>query len=362
MDGNSFDLSKTIENAIKEALENRGFVNVLIAGRTGVGKSTLINSVFQGNFAKTGQGKPVTTNTTEYSKPGVPLRIYDSRGLELKEYKQIFSELEAFVKSKNKDTDPQNHIHVAWICIDESSRRIEDGEIQLCQMLSNYMPTIGVITKASFDNGFRKEIQSHLPFAKNVVRVNSIPSVLDDGHIIKVSGLIDLVDITMDVVPEAHKTAFIAAQKVSIQQKKNRAHGIVAAAASAAAAAGASPIPFSDAFILIPIQVGMLAAITAVFGLQLQQSFLSTLVSSTITGAGATIIGRTIAVNLLKMIPGAGSIAGGAISAAIATTVTSAFGEAYIATLSALTSRSDFSTITNVEIIEEFEKRYKNKK
>jgi uncharacterized protein (DUF697 family) len=221
------------------------------------------------------------------------------------------------------------------------------------------MPTIGVITKASFDNGFRKIVQTHLPFAKNVVSVNSIPAVLDDGHIIKVSGLTDLVDITMNVVPEAHKTAFIAAQKVSIQQKKNKAHGIVATAATAAAAAGASPIPFSDAFILVPIQVGMLAGITSAFGLDLQQSFLSTLVSSTITGAGATIIGRTIVTNLLKMIPGVGTIAGGAISAATAAAVTTAFGEAYIATLSSLTSRSDFSTITNEEIMEEFKKRYK---
>jgi len=38
-----------------------GVCNVLIAGRTGVGKSTLINSVFHGRMAATGQGKPVTT-------------------------------------------------------------------------------------------------------------------------------------------------------------------------------------------------------------------------------------------------------------------------------------------------------------
>ncbi|WP_254508214.1 GTPase [Anatilimnocola floriformis] len=37
------------KNALEEALRERGHANVLIAGRTGVGKSTLINSVFQGN-------------------------------------------------------------------------------------------------------------------------------------------------------------------------------------------------------------------------------------------------------------------------------------------------------------------------
>jgi predicted GTPase len=31
-----------------------------VAGKTGVGKSTLINAVFQGNFASTGQGRLAT--------------------------------------------------------------------------------------------------------------------------------------------------------------------------------------------------------------------------------------------------------------------------------------------------------------
>lgn len=40
--------------------------------RTGVSKSTLIDSVFQGNFATTGQGRPVTQNTREIKKEGIP--------------------------------------------------------------------------------------------------------------------------------------------------------------------------------------------------------------------------------------------------------------------------------------------------
>ena len=35
-------------------------LNVLIVGKTGVGKSTLINAVFGDKVAKTGSGKPVT--------------------------------------------------------------------------------------------------------------------------------------------------------------------------------------------------------------------------------------------------------------------------------------------------------------
>ena len=352
------NIGKIIEDAIKKALKDRGEVNILIAGKTGVGKSTLINAVFQGQFATTGQGKPVTQETREIKKPGVPLKLYDTRGLELKEYKETFKKLEEFIKVRNNDSDSMNHIHLAWICIDANSRRIEDAESDLCALLSKHMPVVGVITKSTSDNGFRSEVQKHLLHAKNVVRVNSVSSTLDDGYIVKPSGLKDLVELTMGLVPEAQKNAFAAAQKVDITQKKNRSHAIVATAALSAAGTGAVPIPFSDAVALVPIQVGMLAAITATFGFELKSAFLSTLVSSTLTGAGATIIGKAIVANLFKMFPGVGSIVGGAIAAATASALTIAFGEAYIAALAYLIKDKDISEVSEADILSEFKKRY----
>lgn len=351
------NIGKIIEDSINKALKDRGKVNILIAGKTGVGKSTLINAVFQGKFATTGQGKPVTQETREIKKEGVPLILYDTRGLELKEYKETFKELESFVKVKNNDSNPMNHIHMAWICIDESSRRIEDAEIELCNLLSNHMPVIAVITKASSDEGFRVKVQSLLKQTKNVIRVNSVAKTLDDGYIIKPSGLIELVDLAMEIVPEMQKNAFAAAQKVNIQQKKNKSHAIVATSAAAAAGTGAIPIPFSDAVALVPIQVGMLAGITAVFGFELKRAFLSTLVSSTITGAGATLAGRAIVSNLLKMFPGVGSVAGGTIAASTASALTVAFGEAYIATLAYLLKDKDMAEVSESDILSEFKKR-----
>ena len=152
------DIGKIIKEAIDKATKERGEVNILIAGKTGVGKSTLINAVFQGNFATTGQGRPVTLKTREIKKDGIPLTLFDTRGLELKEYDETFKELEGFVKERNNDSNPMNHIHMAWICIDESSRRVEDAEIELCKLLSNHMPVIGVITKSSSDEGFRSKV------------------------------------------------------------------------------------------------------------------------------------------------------------------------------------------------------------
>lgn len=356
------DIIKIIEEALKKAIEEVGEVNILIAGKTGVGKSTLINAVFQGNYATTGQGRPITQETREIKKDGIPLTLFDTRGLELKDYKETFKNLEELVISRNKDSNPMKHIHMAWICIDEGSRRVEKAETELCELLSKHMPVIGVITKATSDNGFRVEVNRLLRNAKNTVRVNSIATTLDDGHVINVFGLEELVELAMEVVPEAQKKAFIAAQKISLKQKRKKARAIIVTAATAAGTAAFSPIPFSDAAILVPIQVGMLASITAVFGFELKKAFLSTLVSSTITAGGATVIGRSIVSNLLKFIPGVGTLAGGAIAASTAVAITSAFGEAYISTLVYLLKNKDISDISQSDIIIAFSKSYSKPK
>lgn len=51
---------------------------------------------------------------------------------------------------------------------------------------------------------------------------------------------------------------------------------------------------------------------------------------TTLGASGATIIGKTVATNLMKLVPGAGSVAGGAISAGTAGVITLALGKAFI--------------------------------
>jgi uncharacterized protein (DUF697 family) len=338
------DLNDLLKEAIQKAATERGHINVLIAGRSGVGKSTLINAVFQQNLAATGQGRPVTQYTREISKDGVPLTILDTRGLEMSEFKTTLAQLERTIRDRCGDRDSNRHIHVAWLCIQEDARRVESAEIDLHGMLSSHVPLVTVITKARSDGGFAQEVLNLLPNSSNIVRVRAISETLDDGHVLKPMGLETLVEVTSEVIPEGKRRAFAAAQKASIGYKKAQAHKIVASAATAAATAGASPIPFSDAVILAPIQIGMIAGITSVFGLQLSMGTLSTLVVSAVGVSGATFAGRTIVVNLIKIIPGAGTIAGGAISAATASTLTIALGEAYIAVLAeAMNERPDIT-------------------
>ncbi len=353
------DLGRIVKKAMEEAVRERGHVNLLLVGRTGVGKSTLVNEVFQGRFAETGQGLPVTQATQEITKPGIPLTIFDTRGLELAAHDEIVSELEGLVVERKKDRDPNRHIHVAWLCIQEPGRRVEQAEIELCERLSAHVPVVAVITKCMNDAGFRTEVQRLLPHAVNVMRVRALAETLDDGHHLDPMGLESLVELTMDVVPEAHQMALVASQKASLDLKRRRSHAIVASAAAAAATAAATPIPFADAAILVPIQVGMIASISATFGLDVNSSFLTTLIASAAGTTGATFAGRTVLTSLLKFFPGAGTITGGALAAGTAASITTVLGEAYIQALMVAFRESGGEAVSTKQVREAFKQALK---
>ena len=90
-------------NAIAEKIKNLNTLNIIVAGKTGVGKSTLINSVFKEKLADTGMGKPVTSHMRKITKKGVPLAIYDTRGFELGKEGQVLTLVSIhFVKLTSK--------------------------------------------------------------------------------------------------------------------------------------------------------------------------------------------------------------------------------------------------------------------
>ncbi|NES87142.1 MAG: hypothetical protein F6K10_40740 [Moorea sp. SIO2B7] len=182
---NDFNLESAVKSAVEEAFRERGHVNILIAGRTGVGKSTLINSIFQGKMAKTGQGKPVTMNTREITKEGIPLSIFDTRGLEMADYKSTINAVKSLVIERSRERDAQRHIHVGWVCIAEDSRRVEKGEEELVTLLTSHIPVVGVITKSRSDQGFRQTVLELLPNLRNVMRVRALQEELDDEEVKK---------------------------------------------------------------------------------------------------------------------------------------------------------------------------------
>lgn len=327
-------------NAIAEKIKNLNTLNIMVAGKTGVGKSTLINSVFREKLAETGMGKPVTQHMRKITKKGVPLAIYDTRGFELgKEVQtEVKKEVTETISKGLATQDINKAIHCIWYCINTASNRIEPEEIEWLKELSmdnqiTQVPIIVVLTQA-FSKKKAQELRQML-LNENLDIIQVIPVLAEDYEIedlgtAKAYGLDVLIKVMGEALPEELMDTLQNLQIVSLEEKKRRAQAAVATATLAAAGEGAAPIPFSDCALMIPTQLGMIASITVIFGFDVNKSIITALLSSTIGTGGATLLGKTVVTNILKFIPGVGTVAGGAISAGTAGVITAALGEAYI--------------------------------
>ena len=327
-------------NAIAEKIKNLNTLNIIIAGKTGVGKSTLINAVFKEKLAETGMGRPVTNHMRKITKKGIPLQIFDTRGFELKE------EIQTQIKEEILDTinkglaaqDINKAIHCIWYCINTASNRVEPEEIEWIKDFTRdnqitQVPVIIILTQ-SFSKKHAQEMRKIL-LEENLDVVQIIPVLaedyeIDEEYIAKSFGLDTLIQVMGEALPDELVDTLQHVQIASLIEKKRHAQAAVATATALATGEGAAPIPFSDCALLIPTQLGMIASITVIFGFDINKSILTAFLSSTLGAGGTTLLGKTIVANLVKLIPGAGTLVGGAISAGTAGLLTAALGEAYI--------------------------------
>ena len=139
----------------RRAVGDMPHCTIVVVGKTGVGKSTLINGVFGEQLAETGVGRPVTQHFSEYSVPGVPVTIVDSRGIELsQDLKAVTDELLREIEERLRGP-ADRHLHVLWYCISAEGARFEpetEGALLRAVGGSTDLPCMVVLTKA-YDPG-----------------------------------------------------------------------------------------------------------------------------------------------------------------------------------------------------------------
>lgn len=129
-------------------------INVAVFGKTGVGKSTLINYLFDETRRMTGSGKPITVKGFFEGKKeinGVTITLIDSWGIEqnkTSEWNQLFHQ---YLESRITSEAIEEWMHAAIYCIDVSGDRIEDIDIEIIQtLIAAKIPVIVAFTKAIF--------------------------------------------------------------------------------------------------------------------------------------------------------------------------------------------------------------------
>lgn len=353
------------EKAKKNVFDRKEKINILLMGASGVGKSELINAFFGIKKTKSGDGKPQTQKLEKHEYKEKGLILWDTKGIEAVDYKATLSDLRNALEDAKKDAVNSRSLdglpHVAWLCIKETSKRIEDREIELIKLVSKYnIPVVVVFTQTQYQSGDEFVAEAKNIFSSNLcdsiiknryVRVNSI-SYQMGPYTFDISGLDELLDLTEKTFPEGSKNAknaFEKAQSVNAEKKLaailDSCSTKIHIAAAAAGTAGASPIPGSDAPIIAAIQATLIYTINSEFELDDELKNSAAIATGILGVTALAQVGKTVVSNLLKFIPIAGTLIGGAVSATTAVALTEALGHAYVKTLSSFYDKKELKVI-----------------
>ena len=131
--------------------------NIIAMGKSGVGKSTLINAVLGEKKAAIGTGEAATPEIEVYKTTAhldseeVSLELLDTAGLELDSSlnAEIIQSVQSRIDELTEDAEDTDEIHMVWYCVNPNANRFEDFEADFIrEMMYDYeIPVVTVLTQ-----------------------------------------------------------------------------------------------------------------------------------------------------------------------------------------------------------------------
>lgn len=310
-------------NNLDNFLAEKGTANLLIAGATGSGKSTLVNLVFNKQLAETGMGKPVTKSTTVYEDAELPIKLFDTKGFELgsEEHKKSLEEIQVFMNDANVAADEQ--VHLVWYVIAASNNRILKLDIELIKKFQKInKPVCVVLTKT--DTVSYKNLQILIQLLKeNDIKGFYVSARMPERNYLQ---LHELIEWSYEQLDDFIDMAFLRSQTAHLDLLKKEVNKAIRAYAVSSFGIGFTPIPFADGPILLANQGLMIHRILNKYGLDNIKDQMKGIIGTLGAGQLVSQLGRYLVAQVLKFIPGVGPLASGMINGTVAVAITVSLG------------------------------------
>ena len=337
-------------------------INLVVMGKTGAGKSTLINAVLEEDLAPTGSGQAVThknhlytkkmllprdkrtTDDGRYGLVSKTLNLYDTVGLEIDSTitQSTLHEIKSFITRAQRNEN-QSDLSLVWFCVNCRSNRFEPYEIELIRSLSieHEIPFLVVLTQCYSDEqgNLERKIREDFPEIP-IARVLAKEYRLRNG-IIPANGVTELI-LTSILEYDRTKVHILESKldKLSFDRGKRieklRAVGKEGVDSYANKAGKIGFVPGGCIPIVHGMCISMVSSLNKIVGINSSKDFSSDIFANVLTG---------IVVTPFLVVP--------FLSAAVAYSYVAAIGESYLDSLMCVISRSTDRELRDNELMAE---------
>lgn len=210
-----------------KSLKNLRKKRILLIGKTGVGKSTLINAIFDFNLAETGFGRPITMEERpkKYEYNTQPdIELFDSRGIEIDPNYGVeinYNKIKNFINEQFQKNEPLDAI---WYCI--TGTRMEVVELELVKKLKalykdNSLTSVIVYTQSYFEEDFIAMKNDLITKIDNeLIILNVLAKMKKMGNtIIKSFGIGELLSRTKSLIESNSNLVLLSTAKTKAEKK-----------------------------------------------------------------------------------------------------------------------------------------------
>ncbi len=227
-----------------KTIKRKNHINYLVIGNSGIGKTTLINSILK--LSDKEKGKTGSNSKKEKKKVFTPynnkkylswLTLYDSEGFEKERDNNLdIQQFKDFIEGKKKNGNYNEFIHGIWYCIDgnEFSDIEVKNLIQLYQIYSAKNFNIIVVHLKGKDpksktalNKIKEYLEEYFKIRDiSYISVEAIESeiMIDEYNKIKVPifGLKDLINLTKNSIPKTFYSLYLTIIQKILENKFNQ--------------------------------------------------------------------------------------------------------------------------------------------